>query len=170
MANGKNKKSKKKLFIFGGIGLLLVVLIIVVVLGSNKETILSVTTEKAAKRTITQVVSATGKINPVEQVVLRPEVTGEIVELPVKEGDTVRKGQLLIRMMPDQYVARRNQAQASLEAAQAQLKIRQATLDQVKAEYERVKGLYAKGLASDRGLAAGSADAHPLPVACLTQH
>ncbi|MBU1098997.1 MAG: efflux RND transporter periplasmic adaptor subunit [Bacteroidetes bacterium] len=149
MANGKSKKSKKKLFIFGGIALLVVVLIVVVIAGSNKEEILTVNTEKVEKRTITQVVSATGKINPVEQVVLQPEVTGEIVDLPVEEGDVVKKGDLLIRIKPDQYIARKNQAKASLEASQAQLKIREATLNQVQAEYERVKGLYAKGLASE---------------------
>ena len=148
MANGKPKKSKKKLFIFGGIGLLLVILIIVVVAGGNKENIISVNTEKVETRTITQVVSATGKINPVDQVELSPEVTGEIVDLPVEEGDIVKKGELLIRIKPDQYIAQRNQAKASLEAAQAQLKIREATLNQVKAEYERVKGLFEKGLAS----------------------
>lgn len=152
MANGKSKKSKKKLIIFGGIALLVVVLIVVVVAGSNQENILTVNTEKVEKRTITQVVSATGKINPVEQVVLRPEVTGEIVDLPVEEGDVVKKGTLLIRIKPDQYVARKNQAKASLEASQAQLKIRQATLNQVKAEFERVKGLYEKGLASQSQL------------------
>jgi len=63
MANGK-KKSKKKLFIFGGIGLLILILLIVAFIGGNKEEIISVQVEKVVKRTITQTVAATGKINP----------------------------------------------------------------------------------------------------------
>lgn len=152
MANGKKKKSKKKLFIFGGLALLLLVVVIVVVASGDKEVIVSVQTEKVEKRTITQVVSATGKINPVEQVVITPEVTGEIVELPVKEGMNVNKGQLLIRIKPDIYLAQRDRAQAQLESAKAQLKVREANLMQVRAEFERMKELYEKGLASDQEL------------------
>lgn len=151
MANGK-KKSKKKLFIFGGIGILLVAVILLVVLGGNKEVIVSVQTEEAVQRTITQVVSATGKINPVEQVIITPEVTGEIVELPVEEGDKVAKGQLLIRIKPDIYMAQKNRAEASLESARATLKVRKATLDQLEAEYKRIEGLYDKDLASESQL------------------
>ncbi|MFC2082162.1 efflux RND transporter periplasmic adaptor subunit [Bacteroidota bacterium] len=152
MANGKTQKSKKKLFIFGGLGLLLLIIIILVIAGGDKEQIYSVQTEKVEKRTITQVVSATGKINPIEQVILRPEVTGEIVDLPVEEGDRVAKGQLLIRLKPDQYEARRNRAHASLQAVKADLKIRMATLDQVDAQYKRIQGLFEKGLASESQL------------------
>jgi len=152
MANGKTKKSRKKLFIFGGLGLLLVIVIILVITGSNNEQIFSVQTEVVTKRTITQMVSATGKINPIQQVILRPEVTGEIVELPVKEGDHVKKGQLLIRLKPDQYIARKNRASASLEAVKADLKIRAATLDQVEAEYKRIQEMYEKGLTSESQL------------------
>ncbi len=148
MKNGKNKK-KKKLLIFGLLALLIVAVVVVVIVTSNKEKVIPVQTEKAQRRTITQVVSANGSINPVDQVILRPEVNGEIVELPVEEGDFVKKGQLLVRIKPDIYIAQKKRAQAILAAAKAQLKVRKATLDQVKAEYERVKGLYEKGLASD---------------------
>lgn len=152
MANGKKKRSKKKLFIFSGLALLLLVVVIVVVASGDKEVIVSVQTEKVAKRTITQVVSATGKINPVNQVIITPEVTGEIVELPVEEGDKVKKGQLLIRIKPDTYQAQLESAQAQLLSAKAQLKVREANLMQVKAEFERMQELYDKGLASDQEL------------------
>ena len=152
MANGNTKKSKKKIFIFGGLGVLLLIVILLVAAGGNNEQIYSVQTELVEKRTITQVVSATGKINPIEQVILRPEVTGEIVDLPVEEGDRVTKGQLLIRLKPEQYEARKNRAFASLQAVKADLKIRKATLDQVDAEYKRIQGLFEKGLASDAQL------------------
>ena len=148
MANGK-KKSKKKLFIISGIVILLLVVVGLVVFGGNKEEIISVQTEDIASRNITQVVSATGKINPVFQVIITPEVTGEIVELPVEEGDQVKKGQLLVRIKPDIYIAQKNRADASLSSAEASLSVRKATLDQVESEFKRVQGLYDKGLASD---------------------
>jgi len=152
MANGNKKKSKKKLFIFGGIGLLLVVLLVVAFIGGNKEEIVSVQTEKVEKRTITQTVAATGKINPEFKVVINPEVTGEIIELPVKEGDLVKKGQLLIRIKGDQYVAQNERLEANLQSAEANLKMREAELTKVELDYNRVKELHTKGLASDSEL------------------
>ncbi|MFZ1518361.1 MAG: efflux RND transporter periplasmic adaptor subunit [Ignavibacteriaceae bacterium] len=151
MANGK-KKSKKKLYIFGGIGLLLVILLVVAFVGGNKEEIVSVQTEKVEKRTITQTVAATGKINPEFKVVITPEVTGEIVELPVKEGDFVKKGQLLIRIKGDQYQAQKQRLEANLQSAQATLKMREAELTKVESDYKRVVELHNKGLASDSEL------------------
>jgi len=157
MANGK-KKSKKKLFIFGGIGLLLVVLLVVAFVGGNKEEIVSVQTEKVEKRTITQTVAATGKINPEFKVAINPEVTGEIIELPVKEGDIVKKGQLLIRIKGDQYVAQMERMQANLQSAKASLKMREAELTKVELDYNRIKELHSKGLASDSELEASKSN------------
>lgn len=152
MANGK--KSKKKLFIFGGLGLLLLVILLLVVFSGNKEVIVSVQTEKVEKRNVTQVVSATGKINPVYQVKISAEATGEIVSLPVKEGDVVRKGQLLVRIKPDNYEAQRNRAAAGLDQARSSLNSTKAALDKVESDYKRVQGLYQKKLASDSELEA----------------
>lgn len=149
MASGKQKKSKKKLYIFGGIGLLVVILLVIAFAGGNKEEIISVQTEKVQKRTITQTVAATGKINPEFKVLITPEVTGEIVELPVKEGDRVKKGQLLIRIKGDQYQAQKQRLEASLQSAEANLKMRKAERERVELEYNRVKELHAKGLSSD---------------------
>ncbi len=149
MANGKKKKSKKKLFIFGGIGLLVIILLIIAFAGGNKEEIIPVQTEKVAKRTITQKVTATGKINPEFKVIITPEVTGEIVELPVKEGDRVKKGQLLIRIKGDQYQAQKQRLEANLQSAEANLKMRKAELDRISLEYTRAKELHSKGLMSD---------------------
>ncbi|GAB4126621.1 MAG: efflux RND transporter periplasmic adaptor subunit [Ignavibacteriales bacterium] len=152
MANGAKKKNKKKILIFGGIGVLLLIIVILVLTSGDKEAIVSVQTEKVAKRTITQTVTATGKIHPQYQVELRPEVSGEVVSLPVEEGDVVHKGQLLVRIKPEQYIAQRNQAKAQLEAARAQLKVREAALSRVESDYKRIKGLAEKGLASDQEL------------------
>lgn len=152
MAKSKGKKSKKKLFVFGGLGLLLLVVVLLVLFSGDKEKIVTVETEKVEKRTITQIVTANGTINPVEKVELRPEVTGEIVQLPVKEGDDVRRGQLLIRLKPDQYIARRNRAKASLDFAEATLRDREASFTEIEANYNRVKELYEKELASESDL------------------
>lgn len=158
MAKSKPKKSKKKIIVFGLIGLVVLVVILLLVFGGDKERIISVQTELVKERNITQVVSATGKINPINKVELRPEVTAEIVELPVEEGDRVKKGQLLIRLKQETYIARRNSARASLDGAKANLKVRQASLDQLRSEFERVKGLYQKQLASDKELEAAKAN------------
>lgn len=154
MANGKQKKSKKKLYIFGGLGLLVLVLVLVVIFQGNKEEIINVQTEKVEKRTITQTVSATGKINPEFKVVITPEVTGEIVQLPVKEGQVVKKGDLLIKIKADAYLAQKQRSEATLSAAKSSLAQRKAELDKISADYNRMKELHAKKLSSDADLEA----------------
>ncbi len=148
MANGKPKKSKKKLYIFGGLGLLIVALIVFAFVNGNKEEIVQVQTEKVVKRNITQSVTATGNLDPKYKVVITPEVTGEIVSLPVKEGDVVKKGDLLLKIKSDNYVAQVDQSKADLKSAKATLAMRKAELDKVESDYNRTKELNAKGLAS----------------------
>ncbi|MCX6167916.1 MAG: efflux RND transporter periplasmic adaptor subunit [Ignavibacteriales bacterium] len=150
MANGK--KSKKKLFIFGGLGLLLLVVLLLVIFSGSKEEVVVVQTEKVEKRNITQVVSATGKINPVYQVKISAEATGEVVDLPVREGDVVRKGQLLLRIKPDNYEAQKNSADARLAQSKSSLSSTKAQLDKVESDYKRVQELAQKKLASDSEL------------------
>lgn len=153
MSNEK-KKSKKKLFIFGGLGILLLVVILLVAFSGNKEDIFQVQTELATKRNITQVVSATGKINPEFMVKLTAEATGEIVQLLVREGDNVKRGQLLLRIKPDIYEAQKVSADARLAQTRANLNSTKALLDKVEADYKRVQGLFKLGLASDSELEA----------------
>lgn len=152
MGKQRRKNSKKKYFIFGGIGLLLIVIAVLVITNSDNEKIISVQTEIAEKRNITQVVSANGKIFPEYQVDLRPEVTGEIVKLPVKEGDIVTKGELLVRIKPEQYIAQRDRAKASLESSKALLKVREASLNKIKSDLVRAQGLFNKELVSEQEL------------------
>ncbi|MFI5251192.1 MAG: efflux RND transporter periplasmic adaptor subunit [Bacteroidota bacterium] len=143
MAN--NKKSKKKVIIFSLIGAVLIVLVLLVVLGSKREVVVSVQTEKISRRTITQSVTATGKISPEVQVVITPEVSGEIIQLPVKEGMKVKKGDLMMKIKPDIYIAMRDQANAGLLSAKA-------SRDRAESEYKRSTGLFAKGLISSSEL------------------
>lgn len=151
MANGK-QKSKKKLFIFGGIGILVIALVIIAFVGGSKDDIVAVQVEKVMKRNITQTVSATGTINPEFKVVITPEVSGEIVALPVKEGDMVNKGDLLLKIRQDAYIAQVQQSEANLANAQATASMRKADLDKLSADFNRTKELHAKGLASDSEL------------------
>ena len=151
MAKNK-KKSKKKIIIFGGLGLLVVIFIVIALVGGSKEEITMVQTEKVEKRDITQTVTATGKIDPEFAVMITPEVTGEIIDLPVQEGDPVKKGDLLIRIKGDQYQAQRERLEANLKSSEATLKIREAELNRFTLEYERVKELHTKELASNSEL------------------
>ncbi len=152
MANGNNKKSKKKIYIFGGLGTILLLLIVVVIIAGGKEEIINVQTEKVQKRTITQTVTATGKVNAEFKVVITPEVTGEIVYLPVKEGDVVKKGDVLLRIKSDKYVAAKERMEASLRSAKSELNRVKAELDKVTSDYNRITELHKKKLASDSEL------------------
>ena len=146
MANGtKGRKSKRKIIIFSIIGVVVLVLVLLVVLGSKREIIVTVQTEKVEKRMITQVVSATGKIQPELQVKINAEVSGEIIALPVKEGQKVKKGDLLVKVKPDLYMAQRDQQKAMLVVGEA-------TLIKAEADYNRAKGLIEKKLISDQDL------------------
>jgi len=152
MANGKKKKSKKKVIIFSAIGVLVVAIVIIGILGSSRKEIIPVQTEKVVKRTITQSVTATGTLDPEFKVTITPEVAGEIVELPVKEGQYVHKGDLLIKIRQDAYLAQVEQSEASLKSAQANLSMSKAQLDKVTSDYTRAKELHAKNLVSDADL------------------
>lgn len=144
MANG-TKKSKKKVIIFSVAGAVLIIATLLVILGSKKEPVFTIQSEKVQRRTITQTVTATGKIYPEVQVVITPEVSGEITTLPVREGMRVKTGDLLLRIKPDIYNALRDRAAAGLKSAKA-------SLARSESEYNRAKELFAKGLISNSEL------------------
>lgn len=142
-----NKKLKWIIFSLVGVIILLIILKKSGVLG--KEEGVKVTTEKVQKRTIVETVNASGKIYPEVEVKLSPDISGEIVQLNVKEGDSVKKGQVLARIYGDIYLTQRDQASAivsqqksqvaNAEAALAALK---AQLDQSKKTFDMQKQLY----------------------------
>jgi HlyD family secretion protein len=152
MANGNKKKSKKKIIIFSSIGVVLLVLLYLGLFSGSKEDIVAVQVEKAAKRTITQTVTATGQLDAENEVTISPEVTGEIVELPVKEGDKVKSGQLLVKINAKQYIAAQQSAEATLQAAKANLAMSKAQLSLQESTYKRIQQLYDKKLESDADL------------------
>ncbi len=97
---------------------------------------------------IIETVAATGKIQPEIEVALSSEVSGEIIELPVKEGQTVQKGDLLVKINPDLVQAAVSQSQAGLQNVRAQYSQAQASEKNAKLNYERNKVLFEKGVIS----------------------
>ena len=108
-----------------------------------------VQTEKVGRRNVTQTVVANGKIQPVVQVTISPEVSGEIIGLPVKEGQRVKKGDLLVKINPDIYIAALNQAKAGYEAAVASAASAQANLEKAQDDYERNQELFHRHLLAE---------------------
>ncbi len=104
----------------------------------------SVETETAQAHTITEVVTAFGRAQPEVEVTISPDVSGEIVELPVQEGDAVEKGDLLARLNPDDYRAQLEEREAQVAQQQANLARRRADSVQARQTYERKQKLYEK--------------------------
>ncbi|WP_207492224.1 efflux RND transporter periplasmic adaptor subunit [Aridibaculum aurantiacum] len=141
--------NKKLLWII--ISLVVVILLLVVlkssgVIGKKEGT--KVTAEKVVTRTIIETVTASGKVYPEVEVKVSPDISGEITELNVEEGDSVRRGQVLARIYADIYSTQRDQAAAGVNAqeaqvgnARAQLGALQATLEQAQANHSRQKQL-----------------------------
>ncbi|MCX8056520.1 MAG: efflux RND transporter periplasmic adaptor subunit [Ignavibacteria bacterium] len=148
------KRNKKKIIVLSVIGVLVITFIVLAILGTKKEEVIIVQTEFVKKRDITQTVTATGKIEPEFKVVITPEVSGEIVYLPVKEGQRVRKGDILLKIKQDQYLAQRDRAVANLSSARSNLTIQRIQLQKIEADYNRVRELFSKGLSSEAELEA----------------
>lgn len=131
-----------------------VVLLLVLVLAKKQGWIgstedgLAVTTEVVESRTIEEMVMASGRIQPEVEVTISPEVSGEIVELAVVEGQEVKKGDLLLRINPDIYLAAVSRAQAAMNSGQAQLAQARAQFVEAKKSFERNQELVKKGAIS----------------------
>lgn len=145
------KKSNRLWWILGGVVALLVIFLLVAKqqgwIGKEKPT--EVEFVKVGKSDITETVSASGKIQPEVEVKITPDVPGEIIALYVKEGDSVKKGQLLLKIQPENYVsvAQRaeavvNQTKANAEQAKSSIAQGEARLVRAQAEYNRQKRLF----------------------------
>ncbi len=135
--------------------LIIVALLLAVVVGGKamglfgkSDNSKSVTTEKVELKEIVETVSATGKIQPEVEVKISSEVSGEILELPFKEGQQVKKGDLLVKVNPDLIQSALSRSQASYQNVQANLEQAEASLKQAKLDYDRNKGLFDKGVIS----------------------
>jgi HlyD family secretion protein len=146
----KNFMNKTLKWIIISLVALVVILVILKKSGViGKEEGIKVTTEKVVRQTIVETVNASGKIYPEIEVKMSPDISGEIVELNVEEGDSVRKGQVLARIYGDIYATQRDQAaaivnqqEAQVANASASLGALQAQLDQAKKTYDMQKQLY----------------------------
>jgi HlyD family secretion protein len=143
-----NSKKRRKTLVFSAIGVALAALAGMAMF-KKRDIIITVQTEKVARRDLTEIVVANGKIQPVTQVKISPEVSGEIIELPVKEGQRVKKGDLLLKIKPDFYVANRNQAEASYKSSVAGKTTAEANLRKAEAEFKRAKDLFQHRLISE---------------------
>ena len=138
-----------KWYIIGGIVLLAAGGVALHFVKRGKAEVIAVTTDKAVVKTITQTVTATGKVQPETEVKISPQVSGEITKLPYREGASVKKGDLLVAIKPDIYRFQVEQAQASLVAAKASADDSKARMLQAEADFKRSQDLHAKNLVSD---------------------
>jgi HlyD family secretion protein len=144
-------KSKRLLII---LAIVAVVLIIVLALGKKQgwfgnEGFLKVAVAKGLEREITEIITANGKIQPETEVAISPDVSGEIVDLVINEGDEVVKGEYLLKIKPEAYEMARNRAEASLNNAKARLKQAESQLEMANLDYKRNSKLFQEQAISD---------------------
>ena len=143
--------SKKKVYIIIGIIVALIIALIALskagVLGDNDKSI-EVETAKANEITIVETVSATGKIQPEIEVKISSQVSGEIIDLPIKEGQVVKKGDLLVKINPDLYTSGLNRSVSNYSGTKSGLNQADASFKEAQASYQRNKTLFDKGIIS----------------------
>jgi len=134
------KTTKYILIALGAIVVLLIILKVAGVIG--KPDLTQVATEKTLVRDVNETVSASGKIKPHIEVKISPEVSGEVVELPIKEGDVVTKGQLICKIRPDILQSELDRAQAQYNTQKASIGNSKELLNQAQATYENQESIY----------------------------
>src|SRR6266542_1345944 len=133
----EKKRSRKRLYWLIAFAVVIIGVLVAAVATKKRDKQILVTTDKAFRKSVTQLVTATGKIQPEVEVKIAPEVSGEIVEIPVKEVQAVRKGQLLLRIKPDSYQAQVESQLAALNAARSSSVRNQAELAKAEQDYKR---------------------------------
>ncbi|MCL4788279.1 MAG: efflux RND transporter periplasmic adaptor subunit [Verrucomicrobia bacterium] len=143
-----NPKKGRKIIVFGVITAVVIGLTLTAFL-RKREVVVTVQTEKVARRNLTEIVVANGRIQPVVQVKISAEVSGEIIELGVQEGQSVQKGDLLVKIKPDVYRAQQRSAEAGYQSALSSLKLSQANRAKAELEFKRNEELFRSKLISD---------------------
>jgi HlyD family secretion protein len=143
------KKSKLKWYLIGATVLLAVLVTVAVVKKRGANNGISVTTEKAVVKTIVQTVTATGKIQPEVEVKITPEVYGEIISLPYREGAIIKKGEVIVKIKPDFYQAQVDQQTAAVAAARSAAVNSLVKLLKAEADLKKYQDLYDRKLVSD---------------------
>jgi HlyD family secretion protein len=143
--------SKKTIYILIASALVLITVLVILsksgVVG-NKDKGKEIEIAQVATSTIIETVSATGKIQPEIEVKISSEVSGEIISLNVKEGQVVKKGDLLVKINPDLYTSGYNRSLSNLSGTKAGLSQADASFKEAKSNYDRNKTLFNKGIIS----------------------
>src|SRR6478609_3098741 len=140
----QGKKSNK--LIYGLIGAVVILIVVILVgksagwIGKPKE--MEVDFSKAKRVTIVEKVSASGTVQPVTEVKIAPEVSGEIIALLIEEGDSVAKGQTLVKIRPDTWQSQLDRAEAGLSQQRANLEQSRASLSRAQAQFTRAESEY----------------------------
>lgn len=143
MAKQKKKKSNLMYYLIGTVVVLLVFFILAKSMGwigKGKE--IEVEMAKAKRTTITEKVSASGTVQPVTEVKIAPEVSGEIIELNVEDGEAVTQGKLLVKIRPDTWISQLERSEASLSQQKANLESSKAALSRSEAQFARAEADY----------------------------
>jgi HlyD family secretion protein len=149
LPSAKPKKSCKKLYwILGSVAVVLILVVAAAGKGRGNRPI-NVTTEKAVVKTLTQLVSATGRVQPEVEVKISGEVAGEIIDLPIVEGQQVKQGDLLVRIKPDYYQAQVEQQQALVASAKATVLQSEAQAEKAELDFTQADSLHQRGLLSE---------------------
>ena len=148
----RKKRSNKKSIIVVSIAVFLIVVIVAVFIQKQEDKPLSVSFDTVQRRTITQTVSATGKIQPATKIKISSEVSGEIINLPVAEGDYVKKGTLLVKINPAILESQLEQYNQMLNVAKADESAIKVQLLNYEIELNRTKELFQKNFASKQEL------------------
>jgi HlyD family secretion protein len=143
------KKSNLKWWVLGAVVLLGVLITLAIVKKRGAGVGIPVTTEKAVVKTIIQTVTATGKVQPEVEVKITPEVFGEIIALPYREGAAVKKGEVIVKIKPDFYEAQVDQQTAAVAAARAGAINSEVQLVKAEADLKKYQDLYDRKLVSD---------------------
>jgi HlyD family secretion protein len=151
MATDK-KNTTKRLLIGLGVALVVLIVALAVLGGGGGEDGIAVETSPVEVRTVTQTVTASGKVRPEVEVKISSDVSGEIVFLELEEGDRVEQGQLLVQIQPDFYAAQREQAEAGLLQAQADASRARAEMIRAQDDLERREMLAERGVIAQQEL------------------
>lgn len=148
----------KKSILWIIISAVVLIVILIIVGRSRSGKGVPVTVENPIVKNITEIIPANGKIQPVTEVKISPDVSGEIITLNVEEGDQVQAGQVLLQIKQDQYISARDRMKAALNQAKAQLAQQEAQYAQVKLSYQRNLSLHEQGAISEAEFEASSSE------------
>lgn len=165
----KKNKKKRRLIVWGSVVLVIVLLVVGKSTGILwPDPLEQVTLERPAVRTIVELVSANGRVQPVTEVKISPDVSGEIVELNIEEGQQVAKGMLLLKIKPDTYQSMQERAEATLNSSKAQLEQARSQLVLAEQTYRRQKQLFEQKAISEADYQSAEAEFHSLQAQVRT--